>query len=387
MALEEISFNNVNGDEINLTNLVSQMIDFYEQKREVGETELTDFNEGSEIRNLLEAFAILGYAIMEEQNESTKIAFIQTSYGDWLDRIGELPFIDLARVSGHEAQGSVTFTLSTVQEDDFVVPEETIVSCSDSGLEFVTLSDCLIVAGDLTGTVAVECMSVGRDGNVSAGEIDTVSDDGVDGDLVSVVNEYPMELGSDYEEDEEYRERLLANVSADGFGSIGYYRGLGESVDGVHDVKLIDDPSYTKRVLVNGLVKETPATVLLDVLAVFSDVHNLVLGHSFIVDKPVYDTVELEIGLSVGTEVDTDKLSDNLVAFFDGTGYDRMEYAGVRIDESVSRDKLVSVFSIFPDVVSVDSIVFDDEEVTELVPSVNGVLQLVDVSFNQTVVD
>ena len=61
--------------------------------------------------------------------------------------------------------------------------------------------------------------------------------------------------------------------------------------------------------LVNGLLRKTPSTVLLDVLAVFSDVHNLVLGHSFIVDKPTYDEIELEIGLSVGTEVDTDKLS------------------------------------------------------------------------------
>ena len=55
MALEEVSFYNTNGDEINLTNLVDQMINFYELKSEVGETRLTDFNEGSEIRNLLEA--------------------------------------------------------------------------------------------------------------------------------------------------------------------------------------------------------------------------------------------------------------------------------------------------------------------------------------------
>ena len=60
---------------------------------------------------------------------------------------------------------------------------------------------------------------------------------------------------------------------------------------------------------------------------------------------------------------------------------------GVNIDESMSRDKLVSAFSIFPEVVSVDSIMVDDSEVTTLTPSVDGVLRLVDVSFSQTVVD
>ena len=47
MALEEVTFINMVGDEVNLTNLVSQMIDFYNQKLEVGETKITDFNEGS----------------------------------------------------------------------------------------------------------------------------------------------------------------------------------------------------------------------------------------------------------------------------------------------------------------------------------------------------
>ena len=71
MALNEVSFYNTNGDEINLTNIVNQMINYYQLKLEVGETAVTDFNEGSEIRNLLEGFAVGIYALLEEQHEAT----------------------------------------------------------------------------------------------------------------------------------------------------------------------------------------------------------------------------------------------------------------------------------------------------------------------------
>ena len=66
ISLNEVSFYNTNGDEISLSNIVNQMINYYNMKHEVGETVITDFNEGSEIRNLLEAFAIGIYALLEE---------------------------------------------------------------------------------------------------------------------------------------------------------------------------------------------------------------------------------------------------------------------------------------------------------------------------------
>ena len=383
MALEEVSFYNTNGDEINLTNLVDQMINFYELKSEVGETRLTDFNEGSEIRNLLEAFAILGYAIMEEQSEATRIAFISTSEDTWLDRIGELPFINLERNGGQPSTGSVTFTLQTALDDDYTIPSETILSSSETGLDFETDGDVTIFAGELTGTGTANCLTDGADGNVGVGSIDTIDDDSVDTEILSVTNEYPFELGLDYEDDDTYRERLLDNVRADGFGSVGYYNRIGEAVDGVHDVKLVSDATYTRKVLVNGKVKPTPESVLLDVLEVYSSLENLVLGHSFTVDKPTYDEIKLKVTLSVTTAVDTTLLTNNLLAFFDGTGFDRMDYSGVRIDEELSRDKLVSAFNVFPEVVSVDSILLDDSEVTTLTPSPDGVLKLVDVSFTQ----
>ena len=79
MAIEEESFYNIVGEEINRTNLVQQMINYYALKLEVGETRITDFNEGSEIRNLLESIAVDLYYLMEDQNELSKIAFPDTA--------------------------------------------------------------------------------------------------------------------------------------------------------------------------------------------------------------------------------------------------------------------------------------------------------------------
>ena len=382
MALEEVSFYNTNGDEISLSNIVNQMINYYNMKHEVGETVITDFNEGSEIRNLLEAFAIGIYALLEEQHEATKIAFISTSEGVFLDRLGELPFIDLPRITGSVAGGSVTFTLAEAQSDDVVIPAETFIRNEDE-ISFYTLSDCVISSGDLTGSVLVEAISPGADGNAPAGTVTIFEDEDIDTSLVSVTNAEDFRGGSDWEDDDEYRERLLANVQADGFGTVGWYRSLCEDVDGVHDVKFISDETYTRRVLVNGSVKPTPDGVLLDVLTELSDLDNLVLGHRFIVDKPTYTSVDLDISLDVANEMDTDILDSCFTAFVDGTSFDRMEYTGLRIGEDFTSVMVKSALAIFPDIVDVTSVESDGVEVETISPGVNGVIRLGTVSWTQ----
>lgn len=390
MALEEVTFYNIVGEEVNLSNLVSQMIDYYDQKREVGETKLTDFNEGSEIRNLLEAYAVLAYAVLEDENEAGKLPFIELSSGTYLDRIGANPFINLSRVSGNPATGNVTFTLATAQETDYVIPAQTLLEETLNGLEYVTLSDCTIFEGETTGEVLVECLSDGQDGNVPSGTLTVISDPSIDTELVSVSNNEPLEDGTDYEDDEVYRTRLLENVRAEGFGTIGYYTNLGNSVDGVHDVKLIGDTTFTKKVLVNGNTKPTPDSVLLDVLTVFSIPKNHVMNHTFTVDRPTYTTVDLSISISVTSLLDEDLLVDTIGYLFDGVASGladgRMELTGFSIDEVCTRDRFVNALSMVDGVVSVDSILVDDAEVTIISPDTDGVLKLGELTINQTVV-
>ena len=385
MALEEVSFYNTNGDEINISNLVNQMIDFYNMKLEVGETRITDFNEGSEIRNLLEAFAVGLYALFEEQAEATKIAFISTSYGVWLDKIAELPFINLPRITGEYAEGTVTFTLATAQDSELIIPAETIVSCSDTDLDFVTTQDCIISKGELSETTTVECLTQGEDGNVLAGSVDTILSDTLNLELISVTNESAFEQGADEETDDEYRERILENVQSDGFGTKGYYQSLCEGIDGVHDVLLIDSQDYTQKVLVNGNSKPTPSIILLGVLSKLTDLDNLVLSHSFDVGKPAYTEVSLEVSIDVTSEIPVDDLTNTMQMLFDGgSNVTQAEWDGLNINETLSREDIISALQIFDNVINVTSITQDDVEVTTLTPVNNGVLQLVSVEFTQT---
>ena len=385
MALEEVSFINTNGDEVYLSNIVDQMIDYYQLKLEVGETKITDFNEGSEIRNLLEAFAVGIYALLEEQNEVSKLAFIQTSFGESLDRIGTLPFINLPRIEGKEAEGIVTFTLAEALTEDYVIPAETIVMSSETGLEYSTTSDCIIFKNETSAEVMVECLTEGADGNASVGSIDTINDTSVDTDIVSVSNTEELINGTDYEDDELYRQRLLENVREEGFGTIAYYTKLGKSVTGVHDVKLVSDDTYTRKVLVNGFEKPVSNTVLLEVLAVFSDLTNIVLNHSFIVEPVVPTTVNLTFNLEVTSEISESTLLENLTAYFNGLGFDRLEYDGLNIGQSLTRDNLVSCLSIFDNFVDCEVYVTgQSQQVTTIECDSDKVLKVGTVTWNQT---
>ena len=155
----------------------------------------------------------------------------------------------------------------------------------------------------------------------------------------------------------------------------------------MHDVKLVDDPVYTKRVLVNGRVKPTPDGVLLEVLSELTLSDNIVLGHSFIVDVPTYDVHDLEIGLDVTSELDEDDLLSVVSRLFDGGNAFTLEsFDGLDIGQELSRERIVGAFEVIEAVVGVTSIVEDDEEISTLDPGVGGVLQLGDVSFSQNVV-
>lgn len=375
MAIEEIALINTNGEEITVSNLVNQMINYYELKQEVGETKITDFAEGSEIRNLLEAFAICIYALMDEQSEATKITFIDSSYGVWLDKIGELPFINLPRITGNPSEGVVTFTLSETQSTNTIIAEETLLTCSESDAQFITTEECIILAGDSSANVTAEAINEGEDGNVGIGEIDGMVSDSLNLELLSVTNNIAFEQGTDEEDDDDYRERLLANIRSDGFGTLGYYITLCESVDGVHDVVFTDATGYTKKIVINGDNKPVDDSTLLEVLLKVTDVANIVLGHKFTIDVPEYSTVTLDISLNVSSLLSDTEILSLINSYFDGgDSIDQEGYEGLKINESVTREQLIQVLGVYDEIVEVTSMTSDDAEFIIATPDPNGVL-------------
>ena len=386
MAVEEITFYDINGEEINITNLVNQMIDYYEQKLALGETRVTDFNEGSEIRNILEDFAVLVFNVLEDVNEGGKLPFISTSYGAYLDKIGENPFISLPRITGSVSQGEATFTLSEAQSNDITIPAGTLLT-DVNDLDYVTENDGTIYAGDTSTVIVVSCLTEGYEGNIQVGELTTINDPDIDTDLVSVTNNISFINGVTDEGDEEYRQRLLDHVQREGFGSLPYYDNLAHSVDGVHDVKFINgsEYGYTRIILVNGYEKETPTSLISAVLAVFSDVGNKVLNHSFTAIRPDYSDINLTFNLNVSSEYTTDFLTEFIHTVVDGGSFEQMTFPGLNIGENLTYDLLNNSLLLLGNVVSVGIKKGGNDFVSTDIES-DEVIYLNNLSFNQTVV-
>ena len=367
MAVDETSFTTITGTEITRSLLVQWMVNYYNALFEVGDTRVTDFNEGSEIRNLLEAVAVDFYALMEDQYELSKIAFIETAEGEWLDKHGAMPNINIIRDTGLEAEGTVTFTLPESATTQTVVPIDTVISCTENGLDYITESDGVIISGQTSCTVSAKCMVVGEFGNCSANTITEItSDTGIAG--LTVTNEDAFSRGTDYEEDEEYRERLLAFEQRNTFGSLPYYDDLAHTVEGVHDVVFYDKTgtTVTKTVIVNSYTKPVPDSVILDITEVFNDVNNVIIGHTFSFEKVAYFDVALDITLSVEEELDDDEINAWLTTYFNGGNADQgTDFEGLGIGESLFGYKLKTVLELL-DGITVTSIEYDGSELDEL---------------------
>lgn len=388
MAVDDVSFYNINGEEVSRSILVQQMINFYQSKLQIGDTRITDFNEGSEIRNLLESFAVDLYTLMEEVDDVSRICFVETAEGEWLDKHGANPLINLPRETGEMSKGTVTFSIAEATTSEVVVPIDTILVSEETGLQFSTLADAIIPVGETSVTALAECLTVGVDGNAESSTVTLFEDDSNLYNGLTVTNTEALAGGIDYEEDDEYRERLLAYLRKDDFGSVGYYESLCNNVEGVHDVLLVDDDNetYTKIILVNGDTKPTPNTVLADVLEVVTDLNNIVLGHSFNVDKPTYVTKNLTVNLSVSVEVDEDDLEELLQAIFDGgEAISGAMFDGLMIGETLTKTTLYESLDLIEAVESVQ-IKIGDTEIGDLTVDDDEVLKLGTVTFNQTVV-
>ena len=387
MAVDDNSFYNILGNEVSRSILVQQMIDFYQASLQVGDTKVSDFNEGSEIRTLMESFAVDLYTLIEEQDDVARVCFVETADGEWLDKHGANPLMQLPRELGEPAHGYVNFTIPSATTSDVVIPIGTVVVSTENSLQYATLSDAIISVGETSTTVAIECLTVGADGNVSSNTITVIDDDTITVDnSVSVNNDDACTGGIDYEEDDEYRERLLAYKQKDDFGSIGYYENLCEIIDGVHDVLLVDATGYTKKVLVNGDTKPTPNTVLAAVLEAVTDVNNIVLTHTFTVDKPTYITKNLTVNLNVSVEIDEDDINELLSAIFDGgEAIQGPIFDGLLIGETLTKNTLYESFDIIEAVESVQ-ILINGTEISDLTVNDDEVLKLGTVTINQTVV-
>lgn len=377
--LEE-NFYTITGEKIDRKVLVQKMIDGFNEK--YPNSQITDFNEGSQIRNTLEGISVDIYHLEKNDTNLLRACFLPTSYGQYLDLFGEE--LDTPRDYGDNAWGTVTFSIPEAITTPITIPFGTVLFSSTTGLNYVTNLDCEIPVGSTSVDCPAYSQVQGKNTNAEANTI-TLFRDTSPYNYLSVTNANAFTGGRDSETDDEYRSRLLIAKTKDGFGSKQYYYTLGGDVPGVHDIELVDKTGYTAEVIVNGNDKPVSDDVLGAVSAVFSDEANLVYKATFTCSKVQYTTVPLEITVSVTEEVLESEFNKALSALFDGGEYEQAVYNGLKINGVLSSYLIVSAVELIPGVLQVTNITSGNNSFNNLTPETNKVLKLGTVNVTQNV--
>ena len=387
MVLGDESFYNMEGIEVNRELLVQHMIDFYNNK--YPDSQITDFNEGSEIRNLLESIAVDIFHLEWDNQNILRAGFLATAYGQYLDLFGEE--YNTPRITANRSWGSVTFSISEPVNYLITIPQYTMLVSSQTGLYYQTNMTVEIPIGETSVDCPAFSTVPGAGTNAEAGTI-TLFEDNTKFKEVSITNTNAFSGGTDNESDEDYRSRLLKVKSQDKFGSKEYYNRIGVKVKGVHDVLLTSTTGgYTAKVLVNGNSKPLSDSILAEVTSVYTDENNLVYDHSFLVEETGYTDLDLEITVGVTDEVDDQLFIDFLSTFVDGgsvtiAGSD-FAYRGLMINGIVTNYVLLSLLESLPFVVQVTSLTSGGEVFNTLTPDTNTVFNLGTVVITQDVVE
>lgn len=163
-----------------------------------------------------------------------RLAFPQTSYGQYLDLLGEMKGV--FRHPATPASGTVVFT----GQPGTVIPAGFVVLTEAAGtfpaIEFKT-KERVQIGEDGTVTVAAECLEPGSIGNVAANTITLLSEP-IAG-LTSVINPEPFTGGTEMEDDDSFRERILAAYDEPLSGAKKDYERWAKEVPGVGAVYVI----------------------------------------------------------------------------------------------------------------------------------------------------
>lgn len=169
--------------------------------------------------------------LMAEVEWLRRQSFPQTATGQWLDAHGEARGV--ARKEAQKATGTLRFTRYIPISFDIVVPAGTVCCTSGSSpLEYETIRDGVLAAGEVNVEIPARALLGGAEGNVSSGKVNTMvsAPTGVN----YVTNPTAFSGGRGAEDDEEYRARVLSAYSYMANGSnAAYYRDIAMGYPGV----------------------------------------------------------------------------------------------------------------------------------------------------------
>ena len=297
------SYTNFFGEDVSTATLLSDMIADLQSRVQRGESSLTDVNIGSETRNLFESMSTAILRLLQENDAIGRMQSTRLATGGYLDDRGYEN--GLTRKNGNQANGTVTFKISTPLPIDYTIYAGTRILNSKNGLRYILDEDVTIEAGSTWNTGLVYGEGVGEEYNCPAHVLTAFdTEQYLRGDL-EVDNDYAFENGFATESDDDFRSRILASQRGGSFGSWDYYRRICENVTGVHDVHFVMPTTLNaiapKRHTVINSKNETiecnsctavcvvnydndvsnTNPVLREVTELLTNQYNIVLGHEF----------------------------------------------------------------------------------------------------------
>ena len=387
MSYNDDFFYSIDGTQITREYLVQKMIDYYNEK--YSDEQITDFNEGSNIRNLLESISADIFSLEYNDNLLLNQAFLTTATGHYLDLFGEE--YGIQRKIALQAQGVVTFSISSAVNYPISIPQNTRITNTETGLFYDTYTTVEIPVGSTSVTCPVRSLITGSRTNIPANSEFVFYNENLFHE-VSITNSEAFTEGADQENDEDYRARLLEAKTSEGFGSKSYYIKLGR-IEGVHDICLVDSATKTAKVIVNGFDDIAISNDLLaKVTSLYANEKNVLYNNTFEVAKAEFTTVPLEITIDVSDEISEDTLKTIIGKYFTGTNPNlninnqQFVFKGCSVNSTVSRTELMNMIEGIDGIIQITEISSDDEEFSKLQPATNKVLRAGTINITQNVV-
>lgn len=340
----------ITGQVITKDDIRDTKINFYKDQFEEGKSPITDFEEGRIARLIVDSDLDDSFELRYLIDEMGRTHFPQDAVGEFLDNCGE--YFKCSRKPSTNSNGELLFYLDDgeTKNYDIVIPIASIVSTDDEeGFEVETNMEVTLPAGQNSIPIPAQSIEDGEEYNISAGKL-TVLNDEIDELLV--INPKDFTGGTDAEDDDSYRERILNSGEGLLNGSEPWYKAMAENFSGVHDATVFikDEGHYNIEIVINTFQKPTQTTLIDELMNFFYTDENKIIKQNPIIRAS--GSVFVDISLSVDIDANFDpttvknNLKNDLLAFGNGgTTSKGVKKQGFNIGEELLRTQLYSVIS------------------------------------------
>ncbi|MFB5192801.1 baseplate J/gp47 family protein [Alicyclobacillus fastidiosus] len=199
---------------------------------EASGSQATDWNDGSQIQTMVQVTSRALYTQWYMLEFLVELFFVSSCEGPFLDlRVNER---GIYRNEGTASAGPIEFSRTSPSPIGSDIPAGSIFASMDGTLQFETTEDCSLPSGWTTGTVNVNCTTVGAAGNLVAGTPLQIVGPTPSGLQTITVGTGGLTGGVDTESDDALRARYLFAIQnpTDG-GTPGDYLVWADAVNGV----------------------------------------------------------------------------------------------------------------------------------------------------------